>query len=56
MDSHATLDDHGNLYIVRIPPSGEPERTLMVFAPGAWDSFELILNVVSDTNPGPDAP
>jgi hypothetical protein len=55
LDAFCTLDDHGNLYVVRIPLDGSPERTLKVYAPGAWDSFESIgpavVNDADDDSP-----
>jgi len=50
LDAFCTLDDHGNLYVVRIPPDGSPEKTLKVYAPGAWDSFESIVPAVVDAS------
>jgi hypothetical protein len=50
LDAMCTLDEEGNLYVVRVPApsSTEEARTLKVYAHGAWDSFELIVNVVSE--------
>jgi hypothetical protein len=47
LDVGYTLDEKGNLYIVRLLANQEP-TTLVMYAQGAWDSIELIVNVVSE--------
>lgn len=47
LDAGCTLDEKGNLYVMRLV-AGEEPTTLVVYATGAWDSFELIVNVVSE--------
>jgi hypothetical protein len=48
LDAGCTLDEKGNLTVMRLVANEEP-TTLVVYASGAWDSFELIVNVVSES-------
>jgi hypothetical protein len=50
LDVGYTLDEKGNLYIVRLLANQEP-TTLVMYAQGAWDSIELIVNVGSTEQP-----
>jgi hypothetical protein len=50
LDVGYTLDEKGNLYIVRLLANQEP-TTLVMYAHGAWDSIELIVNVGSTEQP-----
>jgi len=46
-DAGCTLDTEGNLYVVRLVADQDP-TTLIVYARGAWDSFELIVAAVGE--------
>lgn len=52
LDAGYTFDEKGNLYIIRLLANQEP-TTLVVYASGAWDSVELLVNVVSEEVPPP---
>jgi hypothetical protein len=46
-DVSCAVDQMGNLAVYRVIAEKEP-KPLIVYAPGAWDSFELIVAVLGE--------